>query len=164
MVKHTKRIRGKNDPHDSDDGFVENEAPPSKKSKGRKESNSKDICESKNAWELSSGKQPRFVEVTEFKGANLINIREFYEKDGGLLPGKKGISLNIDQYKALVRAIPAINAYLKEKKINFDAPTVDLNVTATERDQGKSGKQVESARNISNTASNDEDDGDRTLS
>lgn len=31
----------------------------------------------------------RRVQVGEFKGAQLVNIREFYEKDDQMLPGKK---------------------------------------------------------------------------
>ena len=27
--------------------------------------------------------------ISEFKGKNMINIREYYEKDGEALPGKK---------------------------------------------------------------------------
>ena len=34
-----------------------------------------------------SGK--RRVQVTEFKGNTMVGIREFYEKDGKMLPGKK---------------------------------------------------------------------------
>ena len=32
----------------------------------------------------------RFATVSEFRGKVLISIREYYEKDGELRPGKKG--------------------------------------------------------------------------
>ena len=37
-------------------------------------------------WEIS---KQRRVTVSSFKGKNLVNIREYYEKDGKELPGKK---------------------------------------------------------------------------
>lgn len=36
------------------------------------------------------------VSVSKFKGKVIINFREFYEKDGNLLPTKKGKKLNFD--------------------------------------------------------------------
>ena len=32
----------------------------------------------------------KFATVSEFKGKTLVQIREYYEKDGQMLPGKKG--------------------------------------------------------------------------
>lgn len=37
-------------------------------------------------WEISKNRR---VQVSDFKGKYMINIREFYEKDGKALPGKK---------------------------------------------------------------------------
>jgi len=32
----------------------------------------------------------RYATVSEFRGRKMVNIREFYEADGELRPGKKG--------------------------------------------------------------------------
>lgn len=71
-------------------------------------------------WEL--GGRLRRVTVSEFKGNTFINIREHYEKDGDILPGKKGISLNIDQFSALLSVLPQIEASLEEKSVTVPRP------------------------------------------
>jgi len=38
-------------------------------------------------WTQLSGK--RRIGISEFKGKRMMNIREYYEKDGEVLPGKK---------------------------------------------------------------------------
>ncbi|KAF9881969.1 transcriptional Coactivator p15 [Colletotrichum karsti] len=62
-------------------------------------------------WDLSN---KRRVGISEFNKSTFVNIREYYEKDGNMLPGKKGISLSIAQYETLLKAVPAINAKLRE--------------------------------------------------
>jgi hypothetical protein len=59
---------------------------------------------------LSSGKQPKRVTVRKFKGMTLVDLREYYSKDGEYLPGKKGISLTVAQYEALKGAMEKIDA------------------------------------------------------
>jgi hypothetical protein len=44
-----------------------------------------------------------------------VDIREYYEKDSELLPGKKGIALDLSQWDRLVTAVPDINAAVKEQ-------------------------------------------------
>ena len=59
------------------------------------------------ACELSA---QRRVTVGTFRGAVMVGIREFYEKDGKMLPGKKGISLGKDQWDVVCKHADAIEA------------------------------------------------------
>ena len=56
----------------------------------------------------------RFISVSTFKKTTLINIREYYEKDGKTLPGKKGISLSVEQWEELKKHIADVDADLKK--------------------------------------------------
>ncbi|KFM27083.1 Putative RNA polymerase II transcriptional coactivator [Auxenochlorella protothecoides] len=62
--------------------------------------------------ELGSNKR---AEVTTFKGRSLLSLREYYEKDGQLLPGKRGIALAADQVLALLTAAPQLTAGLERR-------------------------------------------------
>ncbi|TKX21572.1 RNA polymerase II transcriptional coactivator-like protein [Elsinoe australis] len=70
-------------------------------------------------WELSNNRR---VSVTAFKGKQMVNIREFYEKDGQQLPGKKGITLPIDQFTALLSILPQIETTLQDRGIDVPRP------------------------------------------
>ncbi|EPE10645.1 transcriptional coactivator p15 family protein [Ophiostoma piceae UAMH 11346] len=63
-------------------------------------------------WELS---KMRRIGISHFRNNVLINIREYYDSAGQMRPGKKGISLSLDQYKTLLQAIPDINAALRQE-------------------------------------------------
>ncbi|KAI5062157.1 hypothetical protein GOP47_0022696 [Adiantum capillus-veneris] len=56
----------------------------------------------------------RKVTVRSFKGKVYVDIREFYTKDGKDLPGKKGISLSLDQWEVLRDNVEAIDKAVKE--------------------------------------------------
>ncbi|KFY75860.1 hypothetical protein V498_09893 [Pseudogymnoascus sp. VKM F-4517 (FW-2822)] len=123
----TKRGRTQESPSDIDDyddgtGFVasdDEDKPKSKRTKTAKSSSATKPAQAQTGeggekfWELSQGRNSRRIGISEFKGTRLINIREYYQNPAGdFLPGKKGISLPLDQYKALLKVIPDINAAL----------------------------------------------------
>ena len=100
--------------------------------------------------------------MSEYNKMCLINIREYYEKDGKTLPGKKvrspkyahqrrnganmlkGISLSVDQYTALLKVVPAINATLKKKGFGVegldDAVEEEPVVAKSKKNRAKSEK------------------------
>ncbi|KAE9966229.1 hypothetical protein BLS_007140 [Venturia inaequalis] len=70
-------------------------------------------------WELSS---KRRLGISEYKGNTSIAIRDYYEKDGKMLPGKTGVNLNIEQLSALLLALPELTAALAEKGLTVPRP------------------------------------------
>lgn len=56
----------------------------------------------------------RFATVSEFRGKVLVSVREYYEKDGNMLPGKKGISLSLEQWNALKDHIDNIDEAVRK--------------------------------------------------
>lgn len=144
---HASRGRGKKrtshpDDYVSDDGFVANasdasNAPKSKKLKTT-EARSK-LPWGNNGdeqfWELSN---KRRVNVSEFQGRNLVNIREMFEKDGEMLPGRKGISLTIDQYNNLMLALPSIETALATAGESVRRPNYNGQPAAAKKEQESS--------------------------
>lgn len=46
------------------------------------------------------------VEISEFRGHDLVNIRTFFESnDAGCLPTKKGVSLKLERLDELIEAL-----------------------------------------------------------
>ncbi|KAF3922048.1 hypothetical protein ABW20_dc0107370 [Dactylellina cionopaga] len=64
-------------------------------------------------WEL--GGKARRVTVSDFKGNVYVSVREYYEKDGKYFPGKKGISMNLDQFNQLIRVLPSLEEAIGQK-------------------------------------------------
>ncbi|KAK2597480.1 hypothetical protein QQS21_005950 [Conoideocrella luteorostrata] len=138
----------------ADDSDEEQKVSPkvAKKSKHDIEADGKDD-DGNPFWELSD---KRRVGVSQFKGMCLINVREYYEKDGKMLPGKKGISLSVPQYIALLKAAPSINATLGKLgqavgNIEDVADAVVEPTKTTKKDKNKPSKA-----NIDATSDEDE--------
>mmetsp|Transcript_6223 Transcript_6223/g.11438 ORF Transcript_6223/g.11438 Transcript_6223/m.11438 type:complete len:203 (-) Transcript_6223:168-776(-) len=80
----------------------------------REEKQSKALRE---GWELST---KRKVKLDRFKGQLLVNIREFYTKDGKELPGRKGIALTPQQWSKLYEHMAEIDEKAtKEELVSF---------------------------------------------
>ncbi|THV05020.1 transcriptional coactivator p15, partial [Dendrothele bispora CBS 962.96] len=60
---------------------------------------------------IDLGKKKRAT-VRSFKGNMLVDIREFYGDDGNEKPGKKGISLTMEQWETLKDSMSTIDDLL----------------------------------------------------
>ncbi|KAL8912901.1 MAG: hypothetical protein Q9171_002195 [Xanthocarpia ochracea] len=125
--KRRSSSAGGREDYDSDNGFIA-DAPKSKKTRitaapsrasiksatSSKPANNSNGSGDEEFWEITS---TRRVNISEFKGQRMVNIREYYEdkSSGAMLPGKKGISLPIAQYSTLLALLPEIEAALVAK-------------------------------------------------
>ncbi|CAD7000392.1 RNA polymerase II transcriptional coactivator [Ceratitis capitata] len=104
------RAKKESESSSSDSGPEDRGPPPSKKSKAGSSTSGED-ANPNGPWTIENLRQ---VRINEFKGRKMVDIREFYEKNGEILPGKKGISLHIHQWKKLLELAPEINKALGE--------------------------------------------------
>ncbi|KAK3327588.1 RNA polymerase II transcriptional coactivator-like protein [Cercophora scortea] len=131
----------------------------SDKPKSKKELGKGSDAEGNTYWEIGP---MRRVNTASFKGKTLVNIREYYAApDGELKPGKKGISLSLEQYQQLLKIIPDINKGLRSQGHDVDDPDVgakptDLSVKPASVKKEKPAKKAKKS-NIEETS--DEDDG-----
>ncbi|KAL9625665.1 MAG: hypothetical protein Q9204_007785 [Flavoplaca sp. TL-2023a] len=131
--KNSKKRRssaGGVEDYESDNGFVA-DAPKSKKTKTAPAPARAPVKPTKPVnsstdgdeefWEITSNRR---VNISEFKGQKMVNIREYYEdkKSGAMLPGKKGISLPLAQYSTFVSLLPSIEAALAAKGESVPRP------------------------------------------
>ena len=110
----SKRKAEKDEASSSDDSDAETRKKIAKKEAKKKAKESGKNDDGETMFELGKKKN---VNVREFKGKVLIDIREYYEdSDGNLKPGKKGIALQVEQWEALKGHIAKIDEAVKEMK------------------------------------------------
>jgi len=113
----TKKLDDSSSDSDSS-GPRDKNPPPSKRSKTESSSpakssgagGSKSKKSDDESWQLD---KTRMVKINEFRGKIFVDIREYYEANGELKPGKKGISLSASQYQKLKEIIPEVDEALK---------------------------------------------------
>uniref|UniRef100_A0A1B6C6N4 Transcriptional coactivator p15 (PC4) C-terminal domain-containing protein n=1 Tax=Clastoptera arizonana TaxID=38151 RepID=A0A1B6C6N4_9HEMI len=100
--KHTKKRR------DSDTSDSGPDPEPKSKPGVKKPKLEKDDI---NSWHLEG---MRYAKVINFRGKPMVDIREFYEADGELKPGRKGICLSASQWRKLEGLTSEIDEALKK--------------------------------------------------
>uniref|UniRef100_A0ACD5Z674 Uncharacterized protein n=1 Tax=Avena sativa TaxID=4498 RepID=A0ACD5Z674_AVESA len=85
--------------------------PPAKRQAAGKDGSSGGTDDGTVVAQISKSKR---VSVMNWNGMPMVDVREFYVKDGKDLPGRKGISLTMDQWKILRDNIKAIDDVIKE--------------------------------------------------
>ncbi|KAL8831901.1 MAG: hypothetical protein Q9170_005094 [Blastenia crenularia] len=161
--------------YESDDGFVRNDdngdAPKSKKVKTGKQArelarHKEEVVKHKkdekpdDFWEISDNRR---VTLDSFKGKVMVGIREYYEDktSGKMLPGKKGISLSLAQYAALLKLLPEVEAALIAKGESVPRPDFGSERAVIEADAGddEEEEEVEEAEGKKNfEATSDEEE------
>ncbi len=65
----------------------------------------------KNSFQLSNN---RFITISEFRNKVRVDIREYYLNDSGeKKPGKKGISLSLEEWNKMKDLMPKIESAIK---------------------------------------------------
>ncbi|KAE8801675.1 RNA polymerase II transcriptional coactivator KIWI [Hordeum vulgare] len=85
--------------------------PPAKRQAAGKDGPSEETDDGIVVAQISKNKR---VAVRSWNGKVMVDMREFYVKDGKSLPTRKGISLSMDQWEILRDNIKAIDEAVKE--------------------------------------------------
>ncbi|KAI0386648.1 PC4-domain-containing protein [Hypomontagnella monticulosa] len=169
-TKNLKRSRHDEDDDEDEYASSDQEVKSSSKSKSKSNKKAKTVgdsgkdSEGNSFWTLGNSRR---ATVTVYNKKTFVNIREYYtDNSGELKPGKKGISLPVEQYTKLLEAIPLINEELQDKghdlpDISSSAPAADVPKTPeakSERAQSKAKSRAKKAKaNIE--ATSDEEEG-----
>ncbi|KAI8030955.1 hypothetical protein ACSBR2_009290 [Camellia fascicularis] len=102
-----KRGKKKDEEEYASDG----DAPPKKISKKDSADDDSDDGDDVVVCEISKNRR---VSVRNWQGKIVVDIREFYVKDGKQMPGKKGISLPMDQWNVLRDHVDEIDQAVAE--------------------------------------------------
>ncbi|KAK8089865.1 transcriptional Coactivator p15 [Apiospora hydei] len=118
-------------------------------------------AEGNSFWPLTA---TRRVAISEFKGKPLISVREYYtDAAGEMKPGKKGISLTLDQWNNLMKATADVNAELSAKGHTVTDPSSSSSAPAASKSTTKPSKdsdKLKKSKKANIEATSDEEDED----
>uniref|UniRef100_A0A0K0F982 PC4 domain-containing protein n=1 Tax=Strongyloides venezuelensis TaxID=75913 RepID=A0A0K0F982_STRVS len=102
-----KNKKRKNETHGEKENVIEEVSSSKKQKKDEAGGSSNDApyITGKDGTKMYSLGNERYVSKSSFKGKEYINIREYYKDGDEMKPGKKGISLTMEQFEALKNAI-----------------------------------------------------------
>ncbi|KAF5836365.1 transcriptional Coactivator p15-domain-containing protein [Dunaliella salina] len=58
--------------------------------------------------------------ISDYKGSKLVDLREWYRKDGELKPGMKGISLQVGDWNTICSAVADIDRALQQQDMSYN--------------------------------------------
>eukprot|EP01080_Neovahlkampfia_damariscottae_P006226 gene6226-10232_t len=87
---------------------------PQKTKKQKVESNSKFKTDEQGEpyFELPRNRR---ITISQFRGKWNVQIREYYDANGVMKPGKKGIALSMDEWNELKEVIPEVDELIERK-------------------------------------------------
>ncbi|CRG90423.1 hypothetical protein PISL3812_07467 [Talaromyces islandicus] len=157
----SSKSKKRSNEYQSDGGFVASDSDAGGRSKRVKtakasrsnnsSSSSKTDANGDTYWDISNSRR---VTISTFRGKTLVSIREYYEKDGQDLPGKKGISLPVEQFNALISHLPDIEGVLSQKGVAIPRPSYGAAAAEERESPSKSGKK----KNIDATSDEEEEE------
>ena len=186
MVPATQSRKRKSSEYVADNGFIDDDSDGAgPQTKRTKPASSSSLLRSQKDdsgdlyWELT---KMRRVTISEFKGKQMVGIREYYEQNGKILPGKKvrnvlatgiqpsmtnerlqGISMPVDQFSAFVELLPQIEKELAKKgekvpRPQYDGVKKEEDVKQELESDDDGGNSRPKRSNIEATSDEDEDD------
>lgn len=113
MPKNKKAAESSSDSDSGpDDRTPAKKSKPASKSEPAKGESTKAKDGEPEFWTLE---KMRRVRINEFRGRKMVDIREYYEKGGEVLPGKKGICLSALQWNKLMEYKDEITEAIKNQ-------------------------------------------------
>lgn len=177
----SKKVKGSSKRRDQTEEESSEEVPMKKKAaaqKASKQPTQGTDSDGNNYWDIGSNRR---IGSSVFKNTTLVNIREYYHTaDGEAKPGKKvpifmpinhisarsankafsqGISLSLDQYKALLKVLPQLNEELRSKGHQVDdlpaAAAASTSAAPAKAEKASTTKKTKKS-NIEETSDEDE--------